>query len=179
MQQKPWIALLRAVNLGGRNRVPMAELREVLAALGFGSVRTYIASGNVLLTAGSNRAAVTEAVEAAIAGSFGVATSVALRAPSELDRLLDRHPFGAETSASFVSFLTAKPSAAAVRKLAALDVAPDRAHVAGSDVYLHYPNGVTAAKLSIARVERTLGVPGTARTWATVAKLAELGRELG
>jgi uncharacterized protein (DUF1697 family) len=174
-----WVALLRAVNLGARNRVPMAELRGELWSLGFSSVSTYIASGNVLFVAeGSRRESIAQRIEAVIGKSFGVETAVVLRKPDELRRLLAGHPFG-ETSSSYVTFLAAKPPPAAVRALGALDFGADEVKVAGSDVYLRYPNGVTGAQATSAALERALGVPGTARNWRTVTKLAELAEELG
>jgi len=180
VQPQGWVALLRAVNVGGHNRVPMAELRKLLSELGFGSIATFIASGNVLFTAEtSRREAIADRLEDAIAESFGVETTAVLRTPDELRRLFSRHPFGNNGSTSFVSFLAAKPTPAAVRALAALDFAPDEAKVAGSDVYLRYPNGFSGAKLTNAALERALGVPGTARNWRTVTKLAELAKELG
>ena len=179
MQSQGWIALLRAVNLSGRNRVPMAELRRELQELGFASVSTYIASGNVLFVAEpAQRGQLAETIEDLIAKRFGVETVVVLRRPDELRRLLAGHPFG-ETSSSYVTFLAAKPPPAAVRALGALAFGADEAQVAGSDVYLRYPNGVTGATLTSAALERALGIPGTARNWRTVTKLAGLAEQLG
>ena len=79
-----WVALLRAVNLGARNKVPMPELRSLLEEAGYGDVRTYIASGNVLLDGSSGRAALATALERIVADSFGVTTTAILRKPREL-----------------------------------------------------------------------------------------------
>ena len=101
-------------------------------------------------------------------------STVVLRTWPELRRLAASHPFGADTSKSAVTFLAEKPTAAAVRRLRELDVAPDEAKVVGRDVLIHYPNGIQGSRLTGALLERTLGVQGTNRNWRTVARLAEL-----
>jgi len=170
-----WVALLRAVNLGSRNRVPMPELRARLEAAGHRSVRTYIASGNVLLeTRSRSRDAVARELERAIADAFGVGTTVILRTPDELAAVVAGHPFGRDTARTHVSFLAARPAPEAVERLTAADRGPDRVELAGADVYLRYANGVQGSRLSAAKLERLLGVRGTVRNWRTVEKLAEL-----
>jgi uncharacterized protein (DUF1697 family) len=172
-----WVALLRAVNLGARNKVPMAKLRAQLEADGYGSVRTYIASGNVIFDASGGRDAVARRLERHIAEEFGVETTAIMRKPQELAALVEGHPFGADTSHSHVVFLARKPGAAAAKRLAAADHSPDQAVLAGMDVYLQYPAGVQGSRLSAARLERLLEVRATHRNWRTVAKLAELAAE--
>lgn len=172
-----WVALLRAVNLGARNKVPMAELRERLEAAGYEGARTYIASGNVILDGPRSRTALAGDLERLVTQAFGVDTTAILRTPNELAAVVTGHPFGADTSHSHVVFLGAKPKRAAADRLAALDPSPDRAVLAGVDVYLHYPAGYSGSRLSAAQLERLLAVPGTHRNWRTVAKLAELAAE--
>lgn len=170
-----WVALLRAVNLGSRNRVPMPELRERLERAGHRSVRTYIASGNILLeTRSRSRARVAGEIEALVAEAFGVETTAILRTPSELATLVAAHPFGADTSQTHVSFLAVEPAPEAARRLLEADHGPDRVELAGADLYLRYTRGVQGARLSAAQLERLLGVRGTARNWRTVTALAEL-----
>ena len=172
-----WVALLRAVNLGARNKLPMAELRAQLEEAGYGGVRTYIASGNVILDGPKSRTALAGEVESLIAKTFRVDTTAILRTPKELASVVAGHPFGADTSHSHVVFLAAKPKRDAADRLAALDPSPDRAVLAGAEVYLHYPAGYSGARLSAAQLERLLAVRGTHRNWRTVAKLAELAAE--
>lgn len=170
-----WVALLRAVNLGARNKVPMSQLRALLERAGHGDVRTYIQSGNVLFRHESgDRAAVAQRLEDAIADAFGVTTTAILRTFDELRAVAASHPFGPDTSRTYVTFLAAAPDPDAVARLAGHDPSPDRYELAGSDLYLHYPNGVQGSRLTAARVERLLGVPGTARNWRTVTSLAAL-----
>jgi uncharacterized protein (DUF1697 family) len=163
------VALLRAVNVGGRSKVPMAELRALFEELGHTDVQTYIASGNVVF-AGKPDA---KRLERAIADRFGVETAVILRTAKQLQAVLDAHPFGEDTSQTYVTFLVEKPSAAAAKAVHALDVAPDEARVIGAELYLRFPNGLGRSKTP-GRVDRALKVAGTNRNWRTVAKLVEL-----
>jgi uncharacterized protein (DUF1697 family) len=167
--------LLRAVNVGGRNKVPMAELRRLLEEAGHEAVSSYIASGNLVVTSALTRERLAAEVEAAIGAAFGVTTTAIVRTPQELERVVTAHPFD-DTAGSFVTFLARKPAAAAVRELAVLDVAPEEVAVEGTHVYTRYPAGYQDARVTAALIERVLGVAGTARNWNTVAKLAELAR---
>src|SRR4051794_3741801 len=126
-----WVALLRGINVGGRNRVPMAELRQIVEAAGCANISTYIASGNVVFEAATRgQSALARRLEQAIVDAFGVPARVVLRTPAELDDLVRSHPFGRDTSQTIVAFLAEKPDRAAVRRLEALDVAPDRFELA-------------------------------------------------
>jgi uncharacterized protein (DUF1697 family) len=171
---KGWVALLRAVNLAGRNKVPMAELRRLLEAAGHESVSTYIASGNVLLRSPASRAEVAASVEETVASAFGVTTTAIVRTPRELERIVAGHPFGTDTSTSVVTFLAQKP--ADTRALEEFVAPPEELVVDGTHVYVRYPAGYRNARVSAATIERKLGVLGTARNWRTVAKLAELAQ---
>jgi uncharacterized protein (DUF1697 family) len=172
-----WVVLLRAVNLGARNKVPMAELRALLGDAGYAGVRTYIASGNVLLDGPDDPATVADELERLIADAFGVDTTAILRTPDALAAVVAGHPFGADTSRSHVVFLAGEAEPDAVERLGAVDHFPDQAVLVGAKVYLHYPAGVQGSRLSAARLERLLGLPGTHRNWRTVAALAELVAE--
>jgi uncharacterized protein (DUF1697 family) len=172
-----WVALLRAVNLGTRNKVPMAELRARLETAGYEGVRTYIASGNVLLDGPRSRTAVAGELERLIAKAFGVDTTAILRTPKELATVVAGHPFGTDTAHSHVVFLAAKPAPDAAARLATLDPSPDRALLVGAEVYLQYSAGYSGSRLSAAHLERLLAVRGTHRNWRTVARLAELAAE--
>jgi uncharacterized protein (DUF1697 family) len=172
-----WIALLRAINVGGRNRVPMAALRDVFEAAGCRSVSTYIQSGNVLFTRPApDRAALAAELEAAVEAEFAVRGSIVLRTFEELRAVAGSHPFDNDTARTSVTFLAAEPEPDRVRELMDVDIAPDEVAVVGSDVYLRYPNGIRDARLTGALLERRLGMAGTSRNWRTVTKLAELTR---
>jgi len=160
-----WVALLRAVNLGSHNKVPMARLRSVLADAGYDNVRTVIASGNVVFERPRTSAA---ELERLLLDEFGVDTVVLLRTAVQIRALAKARPFGAENA--YVAFLARKPGAAALRSLAGLD---DYAPV-GSDLVLHFPRGYSNARLTGAVIEKKLGCAATVRNWRTVEKLAAL-----
>lgn len=148
-----WVALLRAVNLGSRNKVPMAQLRLALAADGYRDVQTLIASGNVVFDHDRPSAA---ALERLIADEFGVITTVVLRSAAEIRRLAAAKPPFDEVT--YVAFTAAKPSR--THGLAGVLVADDFVFPRGSEL-----NG--------AQIEKALGVPATVRNWNTVEKLAQ------
>jgi len=168
-----WVALLRGVNLGARNKVPMAQLRTLLEDAGYGAVRTYIASGNVLLDGPAGKKKLASELERLVLNSFGVTTAVILRKPRELAAAVEAHPFD-DTSETHVAFLAARPAKAAAVRLE--DVDPG-AVLAGTELYLRLPRGVHGSRLSNARIESLLGVAATLRNWRTVVALAELAAE--
>jgi uncharacterized protein (DUF1697 family) len=159
-----WAALLRAVNVGGRNKVPMAELRRVLEDAGYSDVRTVIASGNVVFAHAEPRAA---EIETLVEATFGVRTTVILRSAAQLRRLVASNPFDGST---YAAFLAAKPRAGTLGALEGLD----RFALVGSDLVLHFPDGYAAAQLTGAVIEKRLGIEATVRNWRTVLRLAEL-----
>jgi len=168
-----WVALLRGVNLGARNKVPMAQLRTLLEDAGYENVRTYIASGNVLLDGPAGKKKLASELERLVLNSFGVTTAVILRRPRELAAAVEAHPFD-DTSETHVAFLAARPAKAAAVRLE--DVDPG-AVLAGTELYLRLPRGVHGSRLSNARIESLLGVAATLRNWRTVVALAELAAE--
>ena len=172
-----WVALLRAVNLGARNRVPMERLRELLAAEGCDEVRTYIASGNAVFASGVPRAELARRLERAIHREFGVDTPVVLRMAGEMAEVVERHPFGDDSSHTHVAFLAETPTSARAKALASLEIAPDRVELRGQNLYWHLPNGVQGAQVSAARLEKELAVAATVRNWRTVTRLAEMAGE--
>jgi uncharacterized protein (DUF1697 family) len=158
-----WVALLRAVNLGSRNKVPMAQLRRAMADAGYGDVRTVIASGNVVFSHGAKPSA--RALESLIAREFGVRTTVILRSAAQIRKLRAAKPFA---DAAYVAFLAKRP-----RSTKSIDGIDEFAFV-GSDIVLHFPNGYAAAQLTGAVLEKKLGIEATVRNWNTVEKLADL-----
>jgi uncharacterized protein (DUF1697 family) len=170
-----WVALLRGINVGGKNSVPMAQLRNAFEEAGAADVATYIQSGNVVLThASSDRAALAKQLEDAVRDTFGVSSTIVLRTFAELTKVARAKPFGPDNSNTHVTFLERKPTAAAIKSLADLEISPDEVKVVGSDAFLRYPNGVSGSRLTGPLLERRLGVAGTARNWRTVTRLAAM-----
>jgi len=176
-----WIALLRAVNLGARNKVSMPRLREVLTVDGFAEVRTYVQSGNLVVASPQRSAAAVEKrIAALIDREFGLTVPVVVRTHAELTSVIDANPFPAAADerpkALHVSFLAGDPDADGVAGLHADDLTRDCCRVEGRHLYVDYADGVHGSKLTPAYFARRLGVEGTARNWRTVLALAELSR---
>lgn len=173
-----FVVLLRGINVGGHNRVPMADLRDALAAHGFGDVSTYIASGNVLLDAGDRlEAVVVDDVAEVVAERFGLSIPIVARAVTDWPAILSANPFPdaeAEPKLLHVSLCDRAPEPEAIAGFDADAHAPDRLEVIGRELYLWYPNGAGRSKLTGALLERKLEVTTTARNWSTMLKLAEL-----
>ena len=172
------ILLVRAVNVGGTGKLPMARFREVLEELGATEVRTYIASGNAVARVPGDASDFERRVEAALTAEFGWERDVISRTPEELRAALAAHPFEViEPKRSYLAPLTAKPAAADVRAAADIPSGADEWDVVGADLHLRYANGAGRADLDLGRLLRRLGVQGTARNVRTVEKLLALAEE--
>ena len=171
---RTYVALLRGINVGGRTKIAMADLRKLFADLGAEDVTTYVQSGNVVFRSGAAATALARSIEERIAGELGLRVTVVIRTAAELAKVVAGSPFAAEPTQLHVVFLAEKPPAARVRALDATRGAPDEFRVVGREVYLHYPSGSGRSKITNAWFEKELGVAGTARNWRTVTALAGL-----
>ncbi len=163
-----YVALLRAVNVGGTGTLPMAELKAICEDLGFADVKTYIQSGNVLFRSELAETKVQRKLEAALAERMGKTPGVLLRSRRELEAVAAKAPFpDAKPNFLLITFLPEPPAADALDKL----VAPngEEVKIDGREIYIHYPNGSGRSKLKLPALK-----PGTARNLNTVRKLAEL-----
>jgi|SRR5579883_17615 uncharacterized protein (DUF1697 family) len=166
------VAMLRGVNVGGNNKVRMADLKALCESLGFADIETYVQSGNVVFRA-----------------AFGEGTSVAARLEEAIERrfgfrsaVVARNPFagreGLEPAKLLVHFLARDPEPGARAKLESLPPAPEEWRLEGRELYIYFPNGMGRPKLSMPKVERALAVPGTGRNWNTVHRLLEMAERL-
>lgn len=172
------VAFLRGLNVGGRNRIAMADLGAVFKASGARSVQTYIQSGNVMFQA-QNRdlEGVLTAVEDRLAARLGSRIPVTLRPGSRLRAIAAEHPFQSLATAPrqlHVGFLRERPSPALVAQLDPDRSPPDRMLVREREIYLLLPNGAARTKLSNAYFDSVLGIPSTFRNWRTVRALARM-----
>ena len=170
------IALLRAVNVGGTGKLPMAELRKAVEKAGFGEVRTLLQSGNLVFEAGARTPAASEkTLEALCAKTFGLTNEIYVRTPKEFEAIVAANPFAKDAASDpahvHVLFLRAPPSAAAYAALAAAIKGREIVREGGRHAYMLYPDGMGQSKLTPAVIARHLGLPGTARNWNTVTKL--------
>ena len=177
-----WVALLRGINVGGHHKVPMADLRELLARVGFTDVRTYIQSGNVVFRSPEVTGAepIAAAISDAIDAEFGFRVPVVARPLDEIVHIAESHPGDrgdvAPTSL-LVVVLDGDTDADAQPDPEPFE--PDRWTLGPREVYVTYPNGQGRSKLTIDRFERAFGVTAAARNLNTLRAIVELGRALG
>lgn len=181
-----YIALLRGINVGGKNKIKMADLRESLGSIGLERVQTYIQSGNILFESNEEESVLRERIERQIESTFGLTIKIIIRTLDELRGIVQSLPFSeeqiAEAKASsegeclYVSMLLEQPQPEKLAKLASIDTGEDLFKLDGNNLYLLYCLSVRNSKLS-AQVEK-LGVPSTVRNWNTINKLIELGSKM-
>jgi uncharacterized protein (DUF1697 family) len=172
-----WVVLLRGINVGGANRLAMADLRTLMTDLGHSEVSTYIQSGNIIMTSSlSDRATIANEISVGIEQAHGLAVSAVLRTPDELRAALAANPFTRESERSrvLITFLSDSPAPGDVASLEADRFVPDRFELVGAELFAHYPNGAGRSKMNLDYFEKRLRVRGTARNLNTVAKLIEL-----
>lgn len=169
------VALLRGINVGGKHRLPMAELVTLLEAAGAADVGTYIQSGNAWFTA-DDPGAVVRGLEGALADRFGHAVPVVGRTLDAVRGALDGCPFlaeGADPSTVHFGFLARAPDAEAVAAMDPDRSPGDRWAVVGDMLYLHLPNGVGRSKLTSDWLDRRLGTTVTVRNHRTVTEIVQ------
>lgn len=177
---KPFIALLRGINVGGHAKVPMAQLREECEALGWAEVVTYVNSGNVVfrVKAGAGGTASLEsALEARVAKRFGLEVPILVRSSEDWTKLAESNPFSAECveHANLVHLCVAKGP---LRKDVVADLRArstgERIERVGEALWIYFANGAGRSKLTPASIDKAAGSRVTARNWRTVQKLREM-----
>jgi len=163
-----YVALLRAVNVAGTGNLPMSKLKEIGETCGFGSVRTFIASGNLLFTSEANEAEVKARIEARVAEHFGKPVPVYVRSVKELAEAVACDPFADDApSRRYAHFIDEEPVQAMIDE--ARDVAGERLALGPRLIYVSYGEGIGKSKLKLPAVKQ-----GTARNMNSVAKIAAL-----
>ncbi len=163
-----YVALLRAVNVGGTGKLPMATLKTMCLDAGFTSVETYIASGNVVLESRAAPSRVKAALEGRLQAYAGKPVAVVVRSASEMLAVLKANPFpDAEPKFTYVIFLDDPPPAETLARVSGRQ--DEQVRLGEREIFVHYGSGMGRSKLKIPAAER-----GTARNMNTVAKLAEI-----
>lgn len=161
--------------MGRAKRVAMADLRQLLGALGYDDVTTVLQSGNAVFTAPDAAVpSAAEDIEQAVAHQLGVQCRVLVRTGAELAAAIAADPLGAvatDPSRHLLGFLESDPAPCAIAAIRAIEVAPDAIRLVGRHVYLWCPAGVLASPLSTVPWQRSLGVAVTMRNWNTATKL--------
>jgi uncharacterized protein (DUF1697 family) len=171
------ILFLRGINIGSTNRISMPELRKVLADSGFDDVRTYLQSGNVVLSSRAAPETVARRCEESIAERFGLEIAVVARTSEELAEVVRFDPLGriaTNPKRYQVSFLTEEPDRELARRLEAVARADERFAVNGREIYAWHPEGVARSKLWALLAGTGLGITATSRNWTTVTKVLVL-----
>jgi Uncharacterized protein conserved in bacteria len=176
------IALLRGINVGGKNKIKMADLREALAAVGLQNVQTYIQSGNILFKSDEDEAVLRSRIEQQIEAVFGLQIKVIMRTAEELRAIAENCPFTEEQLAAaaataqgeylYVSMMLEQPSAEQLEKLRSFETEEEIFVSKGRDLYLLFKQTVRNSKLAV-KAEK-LGVHSTVRNWNTINKLVSL-----
>lgn len=172
------VALLRGINVGGRNRLPMDELARSFEHAGCASVRTYIQSGNVVFVAARSIAlSARESVAATVSARTGTDIPIVLRSAADLARVVAENPFldeSQDSRALHVGFLADMPAQDRVSSLDPDRSPPDEFVVRGKEIYLRLPNGMSGTRFTASYVERVLATPATFRNWRTVENLLKM-----
>jgi uncharacterized protein (DUF1697 family) len=177
-QMSIYIALLRGINVGGHNKIKMAELKSLLEEMGLAKVNTYIQSGNVLFESGDDSALLRRSLEERIEERFGFKVPVVLRTSEEWESVISDCPYspdGLQEGESInVAFLGDEPSQEGTERLSSYQNEMDHFQIIGKNVYLFFRHSIRDSKLA-ANLPK-LGVPATVRNWNTVLKLGDLAK---
>lgn len=184
MSQRPttpvrWVALLRGVNVGGRNRLAMSDLRACLTGLGCTDVQTHLQSGNAVFVppAGADPAALGAALEARIDSGHRLRVPVLMRTGADLDRVIAEDPFGAEIAHDdarrMVAFTSTPVEPGRYADVDPADHAPDSFALGRDEIYLWFPDGSQRSRLTTAFFDRRQGGVTTVRNWRTVVALRD------
>lgn len=173
------VGLLRGINVGGRTKVAMADLRAIAEGCGFEAVRTYIQSGNLVFrAAGSRTEPIAERLGRAIANQSAVQPEVIVRTRAQMAALVDKNPFVGEDPAHLHVVFTKGPAGPSLKNVHLAGYAPEEAAAVGQQCYLLLPSGIGRSKLAT-DLARGMGPTGTTRNWRTVTKLLEMADNLG
>lgn len=181
-----YIALLRGINVGGKNKIKMDELRKMIESIGLESVQTYIQSGNVLFLSEEDKDTLRKRIEAEIEKTFGFTVSVILRTDEDLERIINACPFSEEKIAAaeascegeslYVALMQDVPLEEGIERLKAYKTENEEYQIVGREIYLLFQKSIRNSKL--ANNLQKLGVSSTVRNWKTMNKLSAIAREM-
>lgn len=170
-----YVIFLRAVMPSGKNKVPMAVLRDALEGVGLVDVRTYIQSGNVVAGSDLTKRGLELLVHDVIADRIGPDLVVIARPASRIPKIIAEVPFGdADTSRLHITLLTAHPAPRLVRDMLDVDLGDDRIAISGDTIYAMYASSEGSSRFNLGYFERKLGMAGTTRGYTTMSALARL-----
>ena len=181
-----YIALIRGINVGGKNIVKMAELRHMFGTMGFERVQTYIQSGNVLFESEENEESLRKCIEQQIEVTFGFSIAVVLRTVKEMELISSSCPFSeralleaketAEGEILYVSLLAEALSQEVINRISSFEYENEEYQIKGRDIYLLFHRSIRNSKF--ANNLQKLDVPSTIRNWKTINKLVSLAKAM-
>lgn len=172
-----YIALLRGINVSGKNPIKMADLRILCESLGFTQVSTYIQSGNIIFKADEEHSTLVQRIHDAIAEKYSYDVPVMVYSTEAWQEIVAANPFAetvTDVKTLHMTLLADEPDDAAIHALAERDFSPDEYQIIGKMVYLHCPNGYGRTKLNNTFWEKAFNTSATTRNWKTTLKLLEL-----
>jgi uncharacterized protein (DUF1697 family) len=176
-----YVSFLRGVNVGGHNKIKMDALRDLYRKLGFRDPRTYVQSGNVVFGA-KEKNLKAKILEDAIEKTFGFRPGVILRTATELKKTVNGNPFakrdGINPGLLLVSFLADMPAKQGLDALEALPVRTEELHIAGSEIFIYFPDGMGRSKFPWASMDKILKMTVTGRNFRTVTTLLKMAEEM-
>lgn len=178
-----YVILLRAVNVGGYGKISMADFRNILSALGFENVQTYIQSGNAIVDSNDKAEKVASSIANALKTHTGASVDVIIRTHEQLGNLIRENPFALEASdgtrvhVAFLSTPAANTARGALESIVhKYPERRDRYHLAGDHIYFHLPDGAADTKFTGKALEKASGCVVTGRNWNTVLKLHAMSK---
>ena len=171
---KTYIVLLRGINVSGKNKLPMAELRELLNDLKFENVQTYIQSGNIILTSEESKKIICKKIKKGIAFKFGYDVPVIARTVEELENVIENYPFPIDNP-KIVAFVFLD-KASEFSEIEIKNIGDDQFKIDKDVVYFYCPNGFGKSKITNNLFEKKLKVTATTRNYNTTIKLLDLAR---
>ena len=175
---KTFIGLLRGINVGGHNKIPMSDLRSLCVEIGWSNVQTYIQSGNLVFSAAGKPASLEAGLGRAIESHFGFSICTIVRSAADWPAYIKTNPFldACKTEPHHVLLCLSRsaPKADAIDNLQERASKGERIAQIGNALWIHFADGVARSKLSPSVLDRFAGSPVTARNWLTVLKLGEM-----
>jgi uncharacterized protein (DUF1697 family) len=178
---QPIISILRGINVSGKNKIPMVELKALYEKSGFKNVTTYIQSGNVVFSADKKELnSLPLKISQLIFKNYGYTVPVIIRTADEMETLINENPLlkikGIDIEKLHVTFLSEDPHKVNLEKIKEFQYLPDKYLISGKEIYLSCPNGYGNTKLSNTFFENKLKVTATTRNWRTVNELLRIGK---
>lgn len=175
-----YICLLRGINVSGRNKVLMKELRIAFTKAGFNNVRSYIQSGNVIFTSKESYNLVLNNIKKILSQNYQFEIGIVLRILQDLKKIILLDPFeGAELNRKLVTFLSKKNNTFTSADVEMKKSETEEILITNSEIYLHCPLGYGITKLTNSYLEKITGVTCTTRNWRTIIKIEEIALNEG